>query len=474
MERLRQLIHEIHRRSLWQVLGIYLGSSWFVFEAIKGVVETAGLPDWVPAFALILFLIGLPVVMATAFVQEGIGPAVAKPSETAQESSAVSPFAGGIFTWRNAIGGGVLAFGFWGIVVTGWLVLQRGETPRAESRVQGSAPSPTGGQAASSQSAAAAVGRLRITSDPAGASVKATRVDRTPGNESPVPASELIELGTSPVDTVLPEGEYLISVSSESSFEVTFIGSVSAHTSFHRAVGLVPSSPLNEGMLHVRAGVLAFDTEGTPVPAFLIHRFEVTNADFARFVSGGAYADGRLWPDSVTVGSATVTRNEVPRHFVDRTRLPGPRHWSGSVYPEGEGSHPVVEVSWYEADAYCRWVQKRLPTWREWWRAAVDDLDQSFPWGEDGARIDARANFGTRRTTPVGSFPLGVSPFGLYDVAGNAEEWVDVAQPGDEQALTAGGSWNDPVYTFEPGFRDQFPLGFDHSTLGFRCAREIG
>ena len=72
MSGLEDLVREIHRRSIWKVLGIYLGGSWLVLEAIDGISETAGLPDWLSPFALILLLIGLPIVMATAFVQEGI------------------------------------------------------------------------------------------------------------------------------------------------------------------------------------------------------------------------------------------------------------------------------------------------------------------------------------------------------------------------------------------------------------------
>ena len=66
------LIHEIHRRSLWQVLGFYLAASWIVLQVIDVLTNNFGLPDWVPAFALVLLLIGLPIVLGTAFVQEGI------------------------------------------------------------------------------------------------------------------------------------------------------------------------------------------------------------------------------------------------------------------------------------------------------------------------------------------------------------------------------------------------------------------
>ncbi|HUH11947.1 MAG TPA: hypothetical protein VMK65_02510, partial [Longimicrobiales bacterium] len=70
MNPLRRLILELHRRSLWQVLGIYLVGAWLGYEVVLGLYEGLGLPDWVPAGAVILFVIGLPIVLATAFVQE--------------------------------------------------------------------------------------------------------------------------------------------------------------------------------------------------------------------------------------------------------------------------------------------------------------------------------------------------------------------------------------------------------------------
>ena len=70
---MKQLIAEIHRRSLWQVLGIYLAGSWIAMQVVETLTNNAGLPDWVPPFAVVLLVIGFPVVMATAFVQEGTG-----------------------------------------------------------------------------------------------------------------------------------------------------------------------------------------------------------------------------------------------------------------------------------------------------------------------------------------------------------------------------------------------------------------
>ncbi|HEX6313981.1 MAG TPA: hypothetical protein VFZ73_03945, partial [Gemmatimonadaceae bacterium] len=71
MSRLRHLIAEAHRRSLWQVLGIYLVGAWVAYQIVLALVDGIGLPDWVPGFAIVIFVVGLPVVLATAFVNEG-------------------------------------------------------------------------------------------------------------------------------------------------------------------------------------------------------------------------------------------------------------------------------------------------------------------------------------------------------------------------------------------------------------------
>ena len=92
MPGLRDLIREIHRRSIWQVLAIYVGGSWVVWEAIEGISGTAGLPDWVPGAALILILIGLPIVLATAFVQDRpvVGENEGPEDRTVDDAAAVS------------------------------------------------------------------------------------------------------------------------------------------------------------------------------------------------------------------------------------------------------------------------------------------------------------------------------------------------------------------------------------------------
>ncbi len=157
MSTLKRLIQEAHRRSLWQVLAVYAVASWVVFEVIQTLTEGLGLPGWFPSFAFVLLLIGLPVVLATAIVQEG-GPGGEGPGSAGAERALIQgephPLAAGeppsgeeggaaadeervhtLFTWRNAITGGVLAFALWGVVAAGWMLVR--ETPAAVGRDPG-------------------------------------------------------------------------------------------------------------------------------------------------------------------------------------------------------------------------------------------------------------------------------------------------------------------------------------------------
>jgi TolB-like protein/Flp pilus assembly protein TadD len=135
MTQFQKLVREIHRRSLWQVLSIYLAGSWVAVQVVDTLVDSAGLPEWMPGMALALLVIGFPVVMATAFIQEGVGhgdEAASGASEAdaslgAKRVAAVATAPDGgtatsIFTWRNALLGGVAAFALWGVIATAILV----------------------------------------------------------------------------------------------------------------------------------------------------------------------------------------------------------------------------------------------------------------------------------------------------------------------------------------------------------------
>jgi eukaryotic-like serine/threonine-protein kinase len=143
MHRLKHLIAEAHRRSLWQVLGVYLLASWAVVELVETLTGVWGLPDWIPPFAFILLLVGLPIVLATAVVQEGgprapgRGPLEAagpvpgttdspasglKPPDRDEVPSSLRPFLQRHLTWPRAIGGGVAAFAVLGLLVGGYFL----------------------------------------------------------------------------------------------------------------------------------------------------------------------------------------------------------------------------------------------------------------------------------------------------------------------------------------------------------------
>jgi TolB-like protein len=135
MSGLKRLIHEIHRRSLWQVLGIYLVGAWIGYEIIQALTEGLGLPDWVLGFAVVIFIIGLPIVLATALVQEGV-PAPSHKDSSLPPDDQVAPEARRpdarpgilrlrqLFTWRNAIVAGVAMLALLAVSATGFMGLR--------------------------------------------------------------------------------------------------------------------------------------------------------------------------------------------------------------------------------------------------------------------------------------------------------------------------------------------------------------
>lgn len=144
MSTLRRLARELHRRSLWQVLLVYGATSWIVLQVVEVLMEGLGLPGWVFPVAIILLLVGLPVVLATAFVQEG-GPELRSGDPTLHPELGRYPEVDGtgdveppsgppageesggfraLLTWRNAVIGGVLAFALLGVAVTGYMVMR--------------------------------------------------------------------------------------------------------------------------------------------------------------------------------------------------------------------------------------------------------------------------------------------------------------------------------------------------------------
>ncbi|MGD2217752.1 MAG: hypothetical protein PVJ64_13435, partial [Gemmatimonadales bacterium] len=130
MPRFKRFILEIHRRSLWQVVAIYIGGAWACYEIIDTITDRLTLPGWLPVLAIILFLLALPFVLATAFVREDAvgGPAVdqAAPPKTAGAELAAKRARVArrrLITWRTLGVAFVAVLAAWGAVAAGWLLL---------------------------------------------------------------------------------------------------------------------------------------------------------------------------------------------------------------------------------------------------------------------------------------------------------------------------------------------------------------
>ncbi len=159
----------------------------------------------------------------------------------------------------------------------------------------------------------------------------------------------------------------------------------------------------------------AFDGREAPVRRvaigpFLIGRYPVPVQEFRRFVErhDDGYLNPRLWDPAGWAWREKSDRRE-PGRWAEQLRHP---------------NRPVTYVSWYEADAYCRWAGGRLPTEAEWEFAARGTEGRRYPWGPDEP-TDRHANFAGRigAPTPVGIYPLGATPEGVHDLAGNLWEW---------------------------------------------------
>jgi formylglycine-generating enzyme required for sulfatase activity len=207
--------------------------------------------------------------------------------------------------------------------------------------------------------------------------------------------------------------------------------------------------------------------------------------------------------DAYYIDKYPVTNAEYGE-FIAATNQPPPRHWAGGTYPPYLAHHPVVCVSWHDAQAYARWAGKRLPTETEWEKAARGVDGRIYPWGNEfdsgkcSLSLMQRSLFDQRMgssapivsTAPVGRSSAGASPYGVYDMAGNVWEWTrDWYLPyagnksknrayGEKEKAIRGGSWLEGkdetlrVYT-RCANRLHAPPNYKGSNIGFRCAKDI-
>lgn len=212
--------------------------------------------------------------------------------------------------------------------------------------------------------------------------------------------------------------------------------------------------------------------------SFYLDRCAVTNEQFSDFVNNGGYNQQELWPPEI-----------LPRvlQFLDQTGHPSPRFWSAGKPPADRRRHPVVGISWFEANAYARWSGQRLPTAAEWQRAASWSSDGAsgearYPWGD--TFDPQRANTWHSRhgdTVPIDEYASGSTPNGICQLIGNTWEWTadsfDGCLEGSSRifferpmAEIRGGAYDTYLETQATcQFRTGQPLLYRGANIGFRC-----
>ncbi|MCF6336652.1 MAG: formylglycine-generating enzyme family protein [Gammaproteobacteria bacterium] len=208
------------------------------------------------------------------------------------------------------------------------------------------------------------------------------------------------------------------------------------------------------------------------LPEYKIDKYPVTHAEFAQFV---------------------VATQHRP-----------PLDWKDGLIPDGKVQYPVTMVTWYDAVSYCRFREKRLPTEAEWEKAARGTDGRRWPWGNqmDANRLNTYYHVGASNI--VTTYKTGVSPYGVYDMAGNVSEWTasdflpydgssaagDTFQPKKVQAMTAedrtlkvadlvavegvykvrrGGSWKSDPFSTSTYHRNFSMPYYASDFFGFRC-----
>lgn len=236
---------------------------------------------------------------------------------------------------------------------------------------------------------------------------------------------------------------------------------------------IIPAGPFLMGTNAERADKYNQPQHEVNLPTYKIDKYLVTHAEYARFV--------------------VMTKHRAPLDWVDGT------------IPDGKTLYPVTMVTWHDAVDYCSWAGKRLPTEEEWEKAARGADGRRWPWGNtmDASKLNTYYYVGS--STEVMKFKTGVSPYGVFDMAGNVSQWTssdfrpykgsdapdDVFQPKKMQAATAddrgmkvadlvavdgvykvrrGGSWkSDPFSTSSYHRNFSFPY-YASDFFGFRCA----
>ena len=201
---------------------------------------------------------------------------------------------------------------------------------------------------------------------------------------------------------------------------------------------MVPVPAIDEPIFLMGLPDTGFGYDRRSLPAFAISKFEVTNREYKAFVDAGGYDAPAYWEGlQFRDQGRTLDWAEARARFVDRTGRAGPANWELSAYPVGQAEMPVGGISWYEAVAYSRFRHLSLPTIHHWVRAALGPFENG---GEIAPAVAAESRF--LADGPIEAHrEVGLGPWGTFNTAGNAREWV-WNFVGDE-AAALGGTWSD-------------------------------
>jgi hypothetical protein len=170
----------------------------------------------------------------------------------------------------------------------------------------------------------------------------------------------------------------------------------------------------------------------------------------------------------------TPVTNQAYKRFVDATGHRAPTHWQLNSFDKSLANHPVVNVSYYDAQAYAAWSQKRLPTCDEWEKACRGVKGYVYPWGDDWKTgVTNTRESGLGSTTPVNFYPTGKSSCGCYDMIGNVWEWIatsDSTQP--DFQLIMGAAFNQTKNIGRCYDARSMPAATLMENIGFRCVSD--